>query len=124
MSGRRDESLLLDDLINAAERLVELSSRTPLGYLGQDRGVNEMVLWNLTVLGEASKRLRPETRRRFADIDWMAMARTRDVIVHHYEGLNWPLIAEIIACDLPRLIPRLVEIRDTLRAEFDAANPG
>ena len=52
------------------------------------------------------------------------MARTRDVIVHHYEGVNWPLIAEIIARDLPRLIPRLVEIRDTLRAEFDAANPG
>jgi hypothetical protein len=34
--------------------------------------------------------------------------------------MNWPLIAEVIADELPLLLPRLREIRDIVRAEFDA----
>lgn len=122
MSGRRDESLLLDDLIDAAARLIELGARAPRGPLGQDRDANEMVMFNLVVLGEASKRLRPETRARFDDVDWPAMARTRDRIAHHYEEMNWVLLAEIIDEDLPVLLPRLTEIRDLLRAESDSTD--
>jgi uncharacterized protein with HEPN domain len=120
MSGRRDDSLLLDDLIGAGERLIELGARVPVGTLGLDLDVAEMIQWNLLVLGEASKRLRASTRDRFGDVAWSDLIRTRDRIIHHYEGMNWPLIAEIIADELPPLLPRLREIRDIVRAEFDA----
>ena len=120
MSGRRDESLPLDEILDASSRLIELGARTPPGMLGLDRDINEMVMFNLLKLGEASKRLRPETRVRFSDVDWSAMARIRDRVAHHYEQLNWVLVSEIIEEDLPALVPRLAEIRDLLRAEFDA----
>lgn len=123
MSGRRDESLLLCDLLDAAERLIDLGRRVPAGTLGADRDVAEMVQWNLLILGEASRRLRPSTRERFDDVSWSDLIRTRDRIIHHYEGMNWPLIAEIIADELPPLLPRLREIRDIVRSEFDAASP-
>jgi uncharacterized protein with HEPN domain len=123
MSGRRDDSLLLDDLIGAGERLIELSARVPVGTLGVDEDVAEMIQWNLLVLGEASKRLRGPTRDRFGDVQWSDLIRTRDRVMHHYEGMNWGLIAEIIADELPPLLPRLREIRDIVRAEFDAGVP-
>jgi len=120
MSGRRDDSLLVDDLIDAAERLIELGGESAPGTLGTDRNTAEMIQWNLLVLGGATKRMRPETLARFDDVDWSALARTRDRIVHHYEGMNWLLISEIIADELPTLLPRLIEIREIVRAEFDA----
>jgi uncharacterized protein with HEPN domain len=120
MSGRRDDSLLLDDLIGAGERLIELGARVPVGTLGLDLDVAEMIQWNLLVLGEASRRLRASTLDRFCDVEWSDLIRTRDQVIHHYEGMNWPLIAEVIADELPLLLPRLREIRDIVRAEFDA----
>lgn len=121
MSGRRDESLLLDDLVDAAERLLGLGSDVPPGYLGLERDLNEQILWNLVVLGEATKRLSAGVRTRFDDVLWAKMAQTRDRVTHHYEEIDWPLVADIINLDLPPLLPRLIAIRDTLRAEFDSA---
>lgn len=120
MSGRRDDSLLLVDLIDAAERLIELASGVPEGWLGQDRDTNEKMLWNLVVLGEAVKRMRALTRERFADVPWKSMAGTRDRVTHHCEGIDWEMVALIVTRELPPLLPRIREIRDIVRAEFDA----
>jgi hypothetical protein len=42
MSGRRDESLFLDDMADAVGRLVELGAAVPDGYLGQDRALKRV----------------------------------------------------------------------------------
>lgn len=121
MSGRRDESLVLDDVIQAATRLVAIAGSLPAGALGGNPDVDEVVLWNLTLLGEASKRLSPTTRRRFPDLPWSQSARTRDFVIHHYEGVQWPLVEQICTVELPPLLPRLREVQDQLRAEADAS---
>ncbi|MDO8964424.1 MAG: DUF86 domain-containing protein [Coriobacteriia bacterium] len=123
MSGPRDESLLLDDVVDACERLVELGGTFPVGAAVVDRGVAESVQWNLVVLGEASKRIHHATRDRFPEVPWTEMAATRDRVVHHYEGILWNVITIIVCDDIPALLPRLIEIRDLLRAESDATLP-
>lgn len=120
MSGPRDESLLMEDVAFAARRLLELGSAIPDDYGGHDRALNEMLLWNLAFMGEAAKRLSREVHARFDDVPWTQMARTRDRIVHHYEGVDWQAIRRIIDLELPRLVPRLTEISNTVRTEFDA----
>jgi uncharacterized protein with HEPN domain len=42
-------------------------------------------------------------------------------VVHHYEGVDWEVVTQILREDLPPLLPRLREIRDELSAEADAA---
>ncbi|MHB1475658.1 MAG: HepT-like ribonuclease domain-containing protein [Dermatophilaceae bacterium] len=121
MSGQRDESIVLESLLDAAERLVELGHGVQRGHIGGDRDDRERILWNLVVLGEASKRLSEELRCRFADVPWIEMARTRGVVAHHYDGIVWARVSEVICDQLPPLLPRLVEIRKLVRSEFDAA---
>lgn len=120
MSGRHDDSLLLDDILDAASRLVELANTSSTGVLGTDRAINDQILWNLTVLGEATKRLSAASRARFDAIPWQDMAETRDRVVHHYEGVDWETVTSILTDDLPSLLPRLRQARNQLRAEFDA----
>jgi len=108
-------------MTDCAQRLVDLGRDIPADYSGGDRPINEMIPWNLVVLGEAAKRLSPQLRGRFDDVEWEKMMRTRNRITHHYEGIDWEIVQRIMAIDLPPLLPRLVEIRDLVRAEFDAA---
>ena len=121
MSGRRDESLVLDDALDAIERLIEIGTQARREFLGLDRDISEPILWNLVVLGESAKRLSGPLRGRFDEMPWSDMARTRDRITHRYDAIDWVVVAEIIYDQLPPLLPRLIEIRDTVRAEFDAA---
>lgn len=83
--------------------------------LGSDRALNDQVLWNLTVLGEATKRLSPAVRARHPEVPWTDMAETRDRVVHHYEGVDWEILSAILTDDLPPLLPQLRKIRDQLR---------
>lgn len=119
MSGTRDDSLVLDDIVDAAKRLIELGIEMMPGAMAPRREIADQILWNLTVLGEAVKRLPGSTRSRFDDVMWSAMAGTRDVVVHQYEGVDWEVVASIITVELPTLLPRLTEIAGLLRAEFD-----
>jgi uncharacterized protein with HEPN domain len=121
MSGRRDESVVLGDIVVAVRRVVEMVGALPAGGLGGHPETGDAILWNLTVLGEATKRLRPETRERFTDVPWSDFMRTRDYLVHHYEGTDWQLLEAIGRRELPKLLPRLSEICDRLQAEADAS---
>lgn len=116
MSGRRDDSLVLDDIVDAAQELVSLGAADN-GPLGTERATNDRVLWNLTVLGEAAKRAGADVRDRNPEIPWANMAETRDRVVHHYEGVNWTTVADILRVELPPLLPKLREIRDQLRID-------
>ncbi len=120
MSGGRDESLLLGDIVEKATRLIELGAAFPEDP-ASDCGYTEGVLYNVIILGEAAKRLPVSTRERFPDVPWSDMSRIRDRVVHHYEGIDWFALRGVMCGYLPAILPRLVEIRDTLRTEFDAA---
>lgn len=115
MCGRRDETLLLDDMVASATRIVSVVKEQARGSIGGNASVDEIVLWNLMVLGEASKGISASTRDRFPDVPWSELARTRDFLVHHYEGIDWPVIEQTCRNDLPPLLPRLAEIRRLLR---------
>ncbi len=117
----RDESVTLDDIVERAERLVHIASEHSVAEVASTPELAESVLYNLIIIGEATKRLSPATCTRFPDVEWSKMAATRDVLVHHYDLVLWEQVDEIMRRQLPPLLRRLAEIRDTLRAEFDAA---
>jgi uncharacterized protein with HEPN domain len=108
----RDRSLVLQDLIAAVERLIELGAERAADP-ADDRDRDEAILFNVIVMGEAATRSDPSTRAGFPGIPWDKMAQTRDRVVHHYEGVDWRVIDTILADDLPDLLPRLRAVRDS-----------
>ena len=113
--------MILDDMVGAVRRLIELGAASTPDSLGSERNEADMLQWNLVVLGEAAKRVPEATRQRFPGVPWQQASRTRDRIAHHYEGVNWRLVAEIVYEDLPDLLPQLTQIRNTLRDEAESA---
>jgi uncharacterized protein with HEPN domain len=59
------------------------------------------------ILGEACKRLAPAFRESHGDVPWALIARTRDILIHHYEGVDLDEVWRIAARDVPSLLPKL-----------------
>jgi uncharacterized protein with HEPN domain len=56
------------------------------------------------VIGEVSKRLSPETLNRFVSIEWSAMARMRDMLIHSQGKVDLDEIRDTVNQDIPHLI--------------------
>ncbi len=58
---------------------------------------------NLQIVGEAVRRLSSELKAENPEIEWDEICATRNVVVHHYFGVDNSIVWDILLEDLPRL---------------------
>lgn len=62
---------------------------------------------SLEIIGEASKQVPEAFKSKHPEVAWRAMARMRDKLIHHYFGVDYPLVWNTITSDLPELRKKL-----------------
>ncbi len=65
---------------------------------------------NLEIIGEATKNIPNEFTNKYPDIEWKYMARMRDRLIHHYFGIDYFIIWDIIKNEIPELHNRIIII--------------
>jgi uncharacterized protein with HEPN domain len=66
-----------------------------------------LVLYQLTVIGEAVKRLSPEFRTANPQIPWALMAGMCHHLIHAYDLVDWDEVWTTATKDIPGLLPKL-----------------
>jgi len=111
----RRERLYLLDILDAVEALNRfLARRTREDFLG-DEVLQSAVLQKLTVIGEAAGRLSRELHARHPDIEWKEIIGFRNLAVHAYFSVQWPMVWKAATSDAPALRPKIERI---LAVEF------
>ncbi|MSP88315.1 MAG: DUF86 domain-containing protein [Alphaproteobacteria bacterium] len=72
--------------------------------------VQDAVVRNLEIIGEATKGLSPEFRKIHRAVAWREIAGMRDRLVHHYTGVNWDIVWDVIQAKLPELGSQLARV--------------
>ena len=105
------DRLLLAEMIEAAERIVELVGEHSAADLRGDDLRRDALLWNFTVLGEAATQVSDETRSAHPDVSWTDPIRLRNRIVHGYWSIEMEVLVATATEDLSPLVEllRLVE---------------
>jgi uncharacterized protein with HEPN domain len=70
--------------------------------------VQDAVVRNLEVVGEAVKALVPETRNRAPEMAWRRIAGMRDQLIHHYFGVDLEVVWRVVEVEVEPLL-RVVE---------------
>lgn len=65
--------------------------------------VQDVVVRNLEIIGEASKKIPEEIKSKYSDIEWRKMAGLRDILIHEYFGVDLEILWDIIKNKLPEL---------------------
>jgi uncharacterized protein with HEPN domain len=70
--------------------------------MGSDQ-VQDAVIRNLEVIGEAAKRITNDTRARMPSLDWKAICGMRDVLIHDYIGVDLDEVWNVASSRIPQL---------------------
>ncbi len=65
--------------------------------------IQDAVIRNLEIIGEATKKITGGFRQKNPQIPWKQMAAMRDVLIHDYMGVDLNLLWNVVAVDLPPL---------------------
>jgi uncharacterized protein with HEPN domain len=106
MTKHRDD-IVLKDILNAAQLVVKFIDGYDQATFCGDWKTRSAVLYQLTVIGEAVKRLSIEFRDAHADIPWALMAGMRDHLVHAYDLVDWDEVWKTAATDIPILLEKI-----------------
>ncbi len=69
---------------------------------------------SLEVIGEAVKKLPMELRAKYPQVDWSDIAGMRDVLIHHYFGIDYDIVWDVLQKEIPDLHH---ELRRIIRLE-------
>lgn len=58
---------------------------------------------SLEVIGEAIKLIPDETRAQDTSVNWKSFAGLRDKLIHHYFGVDYAIVWDVIKNELPTL---------------------
>src|SRR5260370_39632808 len=65
--------------------------------------LQDAVIRNVEVIGEAAKRVSAEARDRLASLDWKAICGMRDVLIHDYIGVDLDEVWNVASFRIPEL---------------------
>lgn len=123
---RKDPRVYLAHILECIQK-IERFTADGKGRFLQDVMVQDAVLRNFEVIGEAAKRLGDSYRAAHPEIPWRALAGLRDVLIHQYEGVDQEKVWAIVENELPGLrqaiaglLPPLDQLERELAGEDDA----
>ncbi len=114
--SKRDNDLLITDMLEAIQKIKKYTDGMTFQTFLKDEKTIDAVVRNFEIIGEAANRLDEDFRNQYGQIEWNRIRGFRNRIVHHYFGIDYEIVWEIIVKDLEKLQNHLQEIFDDLNS--------
>jgi len=72
-----------------------------------DNKTQSSVLYQITLIGEAARRISGELRDRHSDIPWRLIMGMRNKLIHEYDDVDLHEVWKTIKDDIPELISKI-----------------
>ena len=75
-----------------------------------DETLKRAITRSLEIIGEATKNLDKDFTMKYNSVPWSYMAKLRDKIIHHYQGVDYETIWNIVKLEIPELHLQIEQI--------------
>ena len=110
---RNDRERLLD-IVEAIERINKYAVRGRAAF-EEDELIQNWILHHLQIIGVAAARISDDFRNSSPDIPWSKIIGMRNILVHHYFGIDCDVVWSVVEKDLPELEPNLKRLLEESR---------
>jgi uncharacterized protein with HEPN domain len=112
----KDDRLYLHHMLERCRRITRFIGPGREAFMASDE-LQDAVIRNVEVIGEAAKRVSAEARGSLASLDWKAICGMRDVLIHDYIGVDLDEVWNVSSSRIP-------ELQATLEQFLTAEDPG
>jgi uncharacterized protein with HEPN domain len=99
---KKDPRVYLVQILERAERILHFTEGGRAAFFDSPL-IQDAVIRNFEIIGEAAKRVPDEFRSVHPSIPWKGLSGLRDVLIHQYEGVNVEEVWRIVENELPAL---------------------
>ena len=111
---RRDE-LYVQDMVEALDAIAAFIQGKDREEFRTSELLRSAVLQKLSIVGEAASQINRELKAQYPHIEWRQIVRFRNIVVHHYFGLDWDIVWVAATQECPPLRTKLTTILGALR---------
>ena len=97
----RTSKIYFEDIITFINRIESYIQDLNFENFKENQLVIDAVIRNLVLIGEASKNISSETRKKFSNVPWSEMIGLRNLATHGYFKIDLTIIWDIITKDIP-----------------------
>ena len=98
----RDDRERLLDILEAIERIQKYTAKGRESF-EEDELIQTWVIHHLEIIGEASRSLSAQLKQEHPETPWSEIAGMRNILVHHYFGVDASAVWNAVDRDLPSL---------------------
>lgn len=113
MSNDEADALYLEHILERIQR-IEACAQEGREAFDASPILQDAIMRNFEVIGEAVKQLSPDRRDRYPEVAWRRVAGFRDVLIHNYVGVDLDEVWNVVEKDLPRLKRTVEAMRDEI----------
>lgn len=107
---RKDDQVYLRHILEAVDQIAEYLSDCNHSSFMASRLIQDGVIRQTEIIGEATKNLSTETRLAAPDVPWKDIAGMRDKLIHQYFGVDLNAVWLTATEDLPELKRTIVAL--------------
>lgn len=107
---KKDADIFLEHILESIIKVEDYTAGISKKEFVASSQIQDAVIRNLEVIGEAAKNVPADFRGRFPEIRWKEISGMRDVLIHQYFGVDLDIIWKIIIDDLPELKREIEDI--------------
>lgn len=105
----------LYDILESIKRIETYTEGKSLHGLLKDTMIQDAVIRNIEIIGEAVKNIPAEFKKEYSEVEWKKISGMRDKMIHFYFGVNWEIVWDVIERKLPALRQEIGCILKTLK---------
>lgn len=109
MSANKDTEALFD-IQKAGQKVLKFKTEMSYEEFCADEKTQSAIVFQLLIIGEATKRLSRELRDHHTNVPWSLMAGMRDNLIHDYDDINVKEVWDTSEIDIPSLLLSLESV--------------
>jgi uncharacterized protein with HEPN domain len=113
----RNYLLYVEDILEAIGSIEEFIGEMDYVQFSEDDKTRSAVVWKIENIGEAVKNIPKQVRDKYRALPWSDLAKIRDKIRHHYFGVDYEIVWEVIRKRFPTIKTEIERIVDELKKE-------